>query len=164
MYSSNPYDFIALGIGIIIFYLILIVGVFVLYALYTKTIIEMMAYVRPSNRLTGVGNIILNTIPVFNIVYGFIVYPKICDSVRQEYNELGLTPDGDFGKALAVTMQALSVTMIIPILNILSSIAILIIWIVLWVKFNNYNLELKKHNASNFGGKTSISASTDILD
>ncbi len=164
MYSTSPMDFLALGIGFFLFYMIFICGIFVMFALYYKTIIDAMSLVRPENRLTGTGNIMLNIIPFFNIVYGFIVYPKICDSIKQEYSELGLQPDGDFGKGLAVTLQALSLTMMIPFINFLTGIGSLVIWIILWVKLNGYKTELQKHNGASFNEKPTFSASTDLLD
>lgn len=164
MYSTSPMDFLALGIGIFLFYMIFICGIFVMFALYYKTIIDAMSLVRPENRLTGTGNIMLNIIPFFNIVYGFIVYPKICDSIKQEYSELGLQPDGDFGKGLAVTLQALSLTMMIPFINFLTGIGSLVIWIILWVKLNGYKAELQRHNGKSFNEKPMVSASIDLLD
>lgn len=165
MYSSSPMDFLALGIGLFLFYMIFICGIFIMFALYYKTIIDTMSLVRPENRLTGTGNIMLNIIPFFNIVYGFIVYPRICDSIKQEYNKLGLKAEGDFGKGLAITLQALSLTMMIPFINFLTSIGCLVIWIILWVKLDGYKKELEKHNGKGFSdNRPAISTSTDILD
>lgn len=165
MYStSSPMDFLAVGIGFFLFYMIFICGIFVAFALYYKTIIDTMSLVRPENRLTGTGNIMLNIIPIFNMAYGFIVYPKICDSIKQEYSELGLQPDGDFGKGLAITLQALSLTMMIPFINFLTSIGCLVIWIILWAKLSGYKTELQKHNGASFNEKPTLTASTDLLD
>lgn len=167
MYSNDPFAFLQLGmisVVIILFYLIFVVGIFLLLVYYVKTIIEVMVHVRPSNRLTGVSNILLNYVPLVNIVYGFIVYPKICDSIKNEYKTLGLPEDGDFGKGLAITLQALTLTMFIPFLNFLTSIAGLVLWILLWVKFNKYLNDLKSMNGNGFSDKAAISNSSDILD
>lgn len=167
MYSNDPFNFLQLGmisVVFFLFYLVFIVGIFLLLVYYVKTIIDVMAHVRPANRLTGVSNILFNYVPFVNIVYGFIVYPKICDSIKNEYKTLGLPEDGDFGKGLAITLQALTLTMFIPFLNFLTGIAGLVLWILLWVKFNRYLNELKSMNGNGFSEKSTISNSSDILD
>lgn len=165
MYSNNSIDFFAAGIGALFIYLIIVCGIFALFAFYYKSIIDTMSLVRPSNRETGVSNILLNIIPLFNIVYGFIVYPRICDSVKKEYQELGLPADGNFGKGLAITLQALTVASIIPFINFITLLASLIIWIVFWVKIDGYKKELEKYNGRGFDdSRVAISASADVLD
>lgn len=165
MYSSSSIDFLALGIGFILIYIILVGGIFVLFALYYKTIIDAMSFVSPSNRETSAGNIMLTFIPLFNIVYGFIVYPKICDSIKREYTTLGLQQEGDFGKGIAITLRVLYIANFIPLLNFLTIIAYLILWIVFWVKIHEYKVELQKYANRGFGENRSIvSASVDILD
>ena len=158
-------EMLALGIGFVLIYLILVIGTFVLVAYFYKNIIDVMTLVRPTNRLTEVGNIALTFIPFFNLVYGFIVYPKICDSIKNEFNELGIEEKGDFGKALAITFQILLLTFIIPFLNILSIIAALIVGIVFWVKINEFKNKLREHNKNGFSNNPiAVSNSTDILD
>lgn len=158
-------DFLALGIGIVVVYLIFLGGIFALVAFYYKTMIDTMSLVRPSNRETGVGNVLFTIIPLFNLVYGFIVYPKICDSIKKEYNELGLRPDGDFGKNIAIILRVLYILNFVPLLNILASFAYLVLWIVFWVKIHGYKVELEKYNRKGFGeARSVVSASTDILD
>lgn len=168
MYTNNYFDLFALGFGIIVLYFGIIIGITVAFVIYYKTIIESMALVRPSNRETGVGNILFNLIPILNIVYGFIVYPKICDSFKNEYHHLGLQEDGDFGKGLAITLQALLLCSAIPLLNFLTLIASLIIWIVLWVKFDKYKKELEKHNGNGFNNSDpslkKAPSGVDVLD
>lgn len=137
---------------------------FTLVALYFKTMVDAMSLVRPTNRLTGVGNVLFTIIPLFNFVYWFIVYPRICDSIKKEYGELGLKEDGDFGRSLAVTLGILNCVNLIPLLNILSSITTLVLWIIFWVKIDGYKKELEKHNSRGFGEKVAISTSSDILD
>lgn len=158
-------EMLALGIGFVLIYLIIVIGFFVLIALFYKTLIDAMTLVRPTNRLTEVGNIALTFIPLFNLVYGFIVYPKICDSIKNEFNELGIQEKGDFGKSMAITFQILILTFIIPFLNFLTIIAALIIGIVFWVKINEYKAKLKEFNKDGFSNSpVAISNSTDILD
>lgn len=165
---SNAFrgEFLALGLGIFLLYLILIVGVMLLVIYYYKTFIDAMTYVRPQNRVTGTGSILFMWIPFFSLVYGFIVYPKICESIKNEYKSLGINEDGDFGKSLAITMCALSFGMFIPFINFLAPLAILVIWIIFWVKINGYKEVLMEKNRNGFGTQEGLAMSTnsDLLD
>lgn len=165
---SNAFggEFLALGIGILLLYIILLVGIMLLVIYYYKTLIDLMAYVRPQNRVTGVANILFMWIPLFSLVYGFIVYPKISESVKNEYRSLGIKEEGDFGRALGITLCAVSFGMFIPFLNFLTPIALLVIWIILWVKMNGYKEVLMEKNRNGFSSEASMgmSSSTDLLD
>ncbi|MDR0802584.1 hypothetical protein [Fluviicola sp.] len=168
MYKTNPFagEFLALGVGILLLYLIILAGVLLLAIFYYKTFIDTMSYIRPQNRLTGVANVLFMWIPLFNLVYGFIVYPKICDSIKNEYRSHGLSEDGDFGKSLAITMCALSFGAFIPLVNFIAPLAILIVWIIFWVKINGYKETLMQKNAGGFSSEAggTISVSSDLLD
>ncbi|MCO5260346.1 MAG: hypothetical protein M9916_09400 [Crocinitomicaceae bacterium] len=158
-------EFVALGIGFIILYFAFVCGIFVAIALFYKTMVDIMTLIRPENRLTTAGNIMLTFIPLYNLVYGFILYPKICDSISKEYTELGLKKDGDFGKSLAITFLILAITVLIPIINIFSLVAMLVIGIIFWVKMDKYKKELEKYNKMGWGDATrKVSTSNDILD
>lgn len=165
---SNAFggEFLALGIGIVLLYLIILAGVLLLVIFYYKTFIDAMTYVRPQNRVTGTANILFMWIPLFNLVYGFIVYPKICESIKNEYRSLGMAEDGDFGRSLAITMCALSFGAFIPFINFLTPIAILVVWIIFWVKINGYKEVLMEKNKNGFSSELSgsISSNADLLD
>ncbi len=167
---NPPFDpqlfFPAIGLFIFI-YLIILGGVFVLFAFYFKTMIDVMTLVRPKNRETGVGNIMFNVIPLFNLIYGFIVYPKICDSIAKEYRQLGLPGDKDFGKNTVIAMQILMITMMIPVLNALAIIPLLIVAILFWVKIDGYKKKLELYNKNGFADDTLnpiTSSSPETLD
>lgn len=148
MYSP---EFLGLGIGLLIFiYLIIVGGVFLLFAFYYKTMIDVMSLIRPKNREIGIGNIMFTVIPLFNLVYGFIVYPKICESIGKEYRQLGIPEDKDFGKGIAIAMQSLMIAMVVPILNALAIIPLLIVFILFWVKIDGYKKKLELYNKNGF--------------
>lgn len=167
MYNSA---FLDSGVGIwiaIFFYLIVVGGGFTLLAFYYKTMIEVMSLVRQKNRKTEIGNVLFTIIPLFNLVYGFIVYPKICESIGEEFKQLGLPEDKDFGKNLVIAMQALMVSTMIPILNFIVAIPLLILFILFWVKMDGYKKRLDMYNKNGFGEDTSssiTSSSSDTLD
>lgn len=165
MYSPQLFG---LGIGLfILLYLIFIGGAFILFAYYYKTMIDVMSLVRPTNRQIGIGNVMFTVIPLFNLVYGFIVFPKICESIGKEYKQLGLPEDGDFGKNAGIAMQSLLAAMIIPILNVLAIIPFIILAIVFWVKIDGYKKKLELYNKNGFSDNETSEAvfsSPDTLD
>lgn len=168
MNSMYAPGFLGVGIGILILvYLIIVGGFFVLFAFYFKTMIDVMSLVRPKNRAIGIGNIMFTVIPFFNLVYGFIVYPKICESIGKEYKQLGLPEDKDFGRGIAIAMQILMIVMIIPFLNVLAMIPLLIVIILLWVKIDGYKKKLELYNKNGFADEMHsplASSSPEILD
>lgn len=164
MQNSDIFGAIGLSIGFVLLYLIFVFGIVYLAILYIKTLIDAMIYVRPSNRLIGATNILYTFIPLVGLVYGFIVYPKISDSIKQEYATLGLPSEGDFGRGLGIALQACTVCCIIPILNFLAFFGVLVLIIIYGVKINGYKVRLMQANANDFKESGSISNSTDILD
>lgn len=165
MYTSQ---LLGIGIGLLIFlYLIIVGGIFVLFAFYYKTMIDVMSLVRPTNREIGIGNVMFTVIPLFNLVYGFIVYPKICESIGKEYKKLGLAQDKDFGKSMVIALQVLMLSMIIPILNILAMTPLLILFIIFWIKIDGYKKKLELYNKNGFADEVPsdiTSSSKETLD
>lgn len=121
-------------------YLLLIGGLITLYVFYLKNLQDTLKEVAPHNLQMPAVNVWLMFIPGFNLVYGFIMYPKIAESIRREFEERGAPQIGDYGKGLGLTLPILRVSMVVPILNFLAAIGILVVWIIYWVKM----AELKK--------------------
>ena len=106
--------------------------------LYLLTLQNLLKVVSQENRFVSPDNVWLMLIPLFNLIYPFILYPKISDSVAEEYKSRGWQPDGDFGKGLGTAMPILGLCSIIPIIGILASIGNLVIWIIFWSKMSGY--------------------------
>lgn len=148
VFSTGPYAFVTAGF--IFLYFVFVIGIVLIHVFYNKTMIDVMSYVRPSNRQTSASNILLNYIPLFGIVYSFIVYPKICDSIKKEHEDLGISDRSDYGKGLALALCILIVAMVIPFLNFLAFLPAIIVWILFWVKMDGYKNELKDRNEDGF--------------
>ena len=137
----------AIGITINVFYLL--------------TLQNVLKEVSNNNRLVPAANVWLMFIPLFNLIYPFILYPKISDSVRNEYETRGLDPKGDFSRQLGIAMPILALCGIVPFIGIFASIANLVLFIIFWVKMGEYKNELiRTRNMV----KTSISNNPNILD
>jgi hypothetical protein len=137
----------AIGITINVFYLL--------------TLQNVLKEVSNENRLVPAANVWLMFIPLFNLIYPFILYPKISDSIRNEYAARGLDAKGDFARQLGIALPILGLSGVIPFIGILASIANLILFIIFWVKMGEFKNELIRTKNMI---KTSISNNPNILD
>lgn len=155
------------GLVYVLFLLILIGGMITLMVFYYKNLQDTLKEVAVHNQQIPPGNVWLMFIPLFNIVYGFILYPKISDSIRLEFEERGHSQPGDYARGIGITMPILSVCGIIPVLGYLAGVANLVLWIVYWVKmseFKNTLRSLPAVSASGVGTGVKFTASNDLLD
>jgi hypothetical protein len=155
----NNFDstfFAAFGILIFLFFAVaILVAVF-----YLLNLQNLLKEIDQKNRLVEPGNVWLMFIPLFNVIYPFILYPKIADSVRNEYQARGIKKAGDFSRGIGVAMPILTLCGYIPIIGGLAGLANFVLFIIFWVKTAEYKNELKKSPKAADG----ISASSDLLD
>lgn len=124
---------IAMGGAIILIFVVIVIVVAVLYLLNLQ---NLMKSIKEENREVSPGNVWLMLIPLFSIVYAFILYPKISASIKKEFESREINTAGDgaknLGLALAITGAASILP--IPVLGGLIGLANLVIFIMWWVK------------------------------
>lgn len=130
-----------LGIGLVVLLFSALIGI-VVAVLYLLTLQNLLKRVATENRVIEPGKVWLMLIPLFGLVYAFILYPKISESLKNEFSKRGLTDSGDYGKSLGTAMAVLGLCGFIPILGGFASIADLVIWIIYWVKMSEYKTKL----------------------
>lgn len=138
------------------------IAVIVVYVFYLLNLQKTMEQVGAPRRQVPPTNVWLMFIPLFNIIYPFILYPKISDSVKAEYIHRGLPLQGDFARSIGVTMPILSLVGIVPVIGPLARIAGFVLLIVFWVKMAGFKNYLMTHQGS--VGAADIGSSTDLLD
>ena len=106
------------------------------------TLQNLLKRISSENRVVEPSNVWLMLIPLFNLVYAFILYPKISESLKNEFLKRGLADSGDYGKSLGTAMAVLGLCGFIPIFGGFASIAHLVIWIIYWVKMSEYKSKL----------------------
>lgn len=131
--------------------------------MYYLTIQNTLKEVSPANRTIEPTNVWLMFIPIFNIVYGFIMYPKIAESLKAEFESRNAPQTGDYLKTLGIMMPILSIAGIIPVLGGLAGLANLVIWIIYWVKINEMKNLLRTTPKLEGSAKVATSAD-DLLD
>lgn len=121
--------------------------------------------IQPQNRTMSPGQVWLQLIPLFGLVWQFIVVTRIADSIQRElssettfsfdqqrvpyYN--GTKPTYSIGIAYCV----LFCCAIIPFLGILTSIAGLICWIIYWIQLSDQKNKIQMKQYSNTSSQTS---------
>lgn len=123
----------------------LLIGLLIMNILHLINLSDTLKEVDYSRRKVPASNVWLMFIPIFNLIYPFILYPKISESLIAEFDNRGLPRDGDFGKSLGITMGVLSLVSIIPFIGYLSLIGYIVILIIYWQKMSRYKQLLRKN-------------------
>lgn len=90
------------------------------------------------------GNVWLILIPLFGLVWQFIVVNAIADSLKEEFAKRNITCDEVRpGYGIGLTYSILFCCSIIPFIGILAALAGLICWIIYWVKIADYKNKLQ---------------------
>jgi hypothetical protein len=112
---------------------------------YIITLQKTLERCSPAARTMSPGKAWLLLIPLFNIVWHFIVVVNIAKSLHAEFVRRGLSnADAEPGKALGLAMCCLAVASWIPVLAGFCALAGFICWIIYWVKISGYSRELEE--------------------
>lgn len=146
-----------------ILFLVIIGGAIVVAVFYLKNLQDLLKEVSEKNRQVPPGNVWLMFIPLFNIIYPFILYPKICDSVKAEYSDRDIPAEGDFARGIGITMPILGLVGFVPVLGGLAGIANLVLFIIFWSKTAGFKDKLRRTPKGEGSGNLGMDSS-DLLD
>jgi hypothetical protein len=147
------------GIQIAIAFLFLI-GFILVYVFYLLNLQRTLQEVKPENRKVAATNVWLLFIPIFNLIYPFILYPNIADSLKNEFEARGIQKEGDYGRGIGLALAICGVCGVIPVIGGLAGLGNLVLLIIFWVKMSNFKTELQKTKGLN---TTGMNSSADIL-
>ena len=136
MYSNIGYGEIFLG-ALIVLAIMIIPAIF-----YLLTLQKALNRCSVENRTMTPGTVWLLLIPLFNIVWQFIVVIKISESLHNEFVKRNIQAEPQPGKSLGLAFCILGVCSIIPLIGFVASLAALICWIMYWVKISGYSNKL----------------------
>jgi hypothetical protein len=146
-----------LGAGFIGFLVILLLGLLVVQIFYLLTLQKALQLVSPDLRKMEPGLVWLMFIPLFSIVWNFIMVGHIGDSLRDEFRRRNIPVDEERpGYSVGLWMCILSLAGSIRILPVsgmqaiggLAGLGGFICWIIYWVKIKRYKEMLQ--NSSPF--------------
>ncbi len=95
--------------------------------------------ISPQNRRLAPGQVWLMLIPLFNLVWMFIVINRLAASIKQECDRLNIsytqpTPTKDIGNIYA----ALAIAGLMPVIGFFFGLAAFVCWIIYWTQVARY--------------------------
>jgi hypothetical protein len=136
-------------------------GVITVAVLYLKNLQDTLKECDAKNQQVPPVNVWLMFIPLFNLIYPFILYPKISESLKREFESRNSPQEGDYGRSLGITLPILGVCGIIPVLGIFAGIGNLVVFIIFWVKMAEFKNKLR---AIPKADGVRFSSNSDLLD
>jgi hypothetical protein len=126
-----------------LFFLFLIVPILIGVGIcYILTLQRALSRCAPQNRATSPESAWLLLIPLFNIVWQFILYPRISESLEREFRSRNLPIEPQPAKNLGLALAVLHVCSYIPAVHFFTAIAGFICFVFYWSKISGYSNQL----------------------
>jgi len=120
----------------------LILIIFIPGILYLRTLSVALQKCSTQNRKMSPAKVWLLLIPLFNLVWQFIVIPKVSDSLRAEFRERNIRFKGDIGESIGLFF-CISIILHIILATATGTanmlIPVTILWILHWVKIASFS-------------------------
>ena len=123
---------------LIVFGIILIPAIF-----YLITLQNTLKAVSPENRKMEPGMVWLLLIPLFNIIWNFIVVNRMADSIQAELQKKGAGVTERPAYNVGIAMCIIGCVTWIPVVGGLVSIVGLICWIIYWIKIAEFKKKIE---------------------
>ena len=148
MDSSNLSDFAALsalsGVLLVGFLIFLIPTIFFL-----LTLQKALTRVAPERRTMNPPMVWLGLIPLFSVVWNFIMVTALSKSLGAELTARNIPHENEPGKVIGLVWASLGAACLIPGLGFLLGIPVLIMWIIYWVKIAGFSAKIADPGAIN---------------
>lgn len=109
------------------------------YLLFLKTIQSTLERVAIENREMSPGSVWMMLIPLFNIIYQFIVAQRLADSLRNEFASRQMTVEEERPTyALGLSMAITNCLMFVPVIKTLASLVVLVLFVWYWIRIVKY--------------------------
>lgn len=134
-----------LGVIEILLIVFVVMGLFLLPTIfYLITLQSTLNLVKFENRKMQPGQVWLIIIPLFGIIWQFIVVNAIADSLRLEFQQRNINVDEERpGSGIGLAYCILQACTLVPFVNFLTALPSFICWIIYWVKISNYKSTLQ---------------------
>ena len=120
-------------------YVIVLLGAIVAQVFYLLTLQNLLKAIKEQNRKLEPSQVWLIFIPLFGLVWQFIVINRVGDSLKLELAERAIASSEDRpGLAIGITYCALLCASVLPGIGGLAALAGIVCWIIYWVKMNDY--------------------------
>jgi hypothetical protein len=113
---------------------------------YLLTIQDTLYAISSENRKMQPGQVWLTLIPLFGLVWQFIIVNRLADSLKDEFVSKNLKLDEERpGIGIGLAYCILFACSLIPFAGFITVIGGLICWIIYWSKINDYKNKLKQN-------------------
>lgn len=115
-------------------------GVLAVGIVYIAYLSSVLSKCSPPSRTMEPGMVWLLLIPLFNIIWGFLVVLALAKSLANEFRLRNIPLDTpEPGKSVGLAMCICGAFGIIPFVNIATGLAGFVLWILYWVKIAGYS-------------------------
>ena len=132
-------------LGVLLGVIVVLVGLMLLPAIfYLISLSKALQRCSFESRTMPPGQVWLLLIPLFGMIWHFIIVSRMSSSLRNEFisRQLPLA-EAEPGKSLGLAMCILAAVSCIPVLGIVTAIAFFVCWIMYWVKITDYSRQLQ---------------------
>ena len=105
----------------------------------------MLKEIGEERRVVPHQSVWLMCIPFFNIIYAFIFYPRVSESIAAEYKYRGMTSNGDYEKKLGLALSILPLCVFIPFIKIFTPILLLVVFIIYWYRISYHRRQFRSN-------------------
>jgi predicted membrane channel-forming protein YqfA (hemolysin III family) len=109
---------------------------------YILTLSKALNKCSPASRTMQPGTLWLLLIPLFNLIWHFLVVSGMAQSLGNEFRARNIIAEPEPGKSLGMAMCICAACGIIPVLGLLTSLASLVLWIMYWSKIAGFSHQL----------------------
>ncbi len=114
------------------------------FILYMVTLQNTLKLIAQANRKMEPGLVWLLFIPIFGVIWHFMIVIRLSESIANEARSREIVLDSlEPGKQLGTAMCVLFVLSIIPVIGSITAIAGMVCWIIYWVRIAGYKRTLE---------------------
>ena len=141
--TPDPVTLFAGFFGVILTLMLILVAVSVVPVIfYLLTLQKALNRCSPENRAMQPAMVWLLFIPVFNLVWHFIIVTSVAQSLNAEFRKRRIAEEPAPGKSIGLAMCILNCCGIIPLLGLLCWLGALVCWILYWVRIAGLSAKL----------------------
>jgi hypothetical protein len=123
---------------------VVLVVLLVLASSFFAAVTRTLRRVSPENRRMEPGQVWLNLIPIFNIVWATVTVERVAESLRNEFRERGMDgPSERYGRGYGLTALVLVLIVIPPVVAVVTWPLAFAYTISYWRQLNRYAERLK---------------------
>ena len=138
MFSVTIAKLIALTTIIVIVFGIALIPI----AFFCLTLQKCLNRCSPQCRTMSPGKVWLLLIPLFNLIWQFVIVSRIASSLANEFKLRNIIKEAEPGKSLGLAFCILFVCGLIPIVSLFAGMAGMVCGILYWMKIAKYSAEI----------------------